>query len=83
MTADDAPAEQEAAKPAAEPQAEAAEINVWVWWPDPVASVEQMGANYEASNPNVSTTVEAVSGYWDKLQAAYVGGTGPGHLPDE
>ena len=23
-------------------------------------SVEQMGANYEASNPNVSTTVEAV-----------------------
>ena len=77
MPADDAPAEQEAAKPAAEPQAEAANINVWVWWPDPVASVEQMGANYEASNPNVSTTVEAVSGYWDKLQAAYVGGTGP------
>ena len=77
MPADDAPAEQEAAKPAAEPQAEAANINVWVWWPDPVASVEQMGANYEASNPNVSTTVEAVSGYWDKLQASYVGGAGP------
>jgi len=56
---------------------EPAELAVWVWWPSPVASLNQMSAYFMGANPNVKITVEAPTDYWTKLQTALAGNAGP------
>jgi len=59
------------------PAAEAADLRIWVWWPDPVASLNEMGESFSAANPEVTVTVEAPTDYWTKLQTALAGGVAP------
>lgn len=70
-----------AAAPAGEagsaPAAETADLHVWVWWPDPVASLKQMGDSFSAANPGTTVTAEAPTDYWTKLQTALAGGVAP------
>ena len=54
-----------------------ADLKVWVWWPDPVASLEEMGESFMEANPNVSVSAEAPTDYWTKLQTSLAGGAGP------
>ncbi|MHB0878619.1 MAG: ABC transporter substrate-binding protein [Anaerolineae bacterium] len=56
---------------------EPAELAVWVWWPGPVASLNQMSAFFMGANPNVKVTVEAPTDYWTKLQTSLAGNAGP------
>ncbi len=70
-----APAEATAA-PAAAGMA-AADLNVWVWWPDPVESLNQMATSFMETNTAVKVTNEAPADYWTKLQTALAGGAGP------
>ena len=59
------------------PAAEASDLSVWVWWPDPVASLNQMGESFSAANPGATVTAEAPTDYWTKLQTALAGGVAP------
>lgn len=54
-----------------------ADLAIWVWWPDPVASLNQMAAYFMGANPGVKVTAEAPADYWTKLQTALAGGAGP------
>jgi multiple sugar transport system substrate-binding protein len=54
-----------------------ASLSVWVWWKDPVESLQQMAASFTQQHPAVTVSVDAPAGYWDKLQAALAGGVGP------
>jgi multiple sugar transport system substrate-binding protein len=62
---------------AAPPGLEAADLSVWVWWPDPVASLQQMGESFMEANSSVKVSVESPTDYWTKLQTALAGGAGP------
>jgi len=55
----------------------AADLAVWVWWPDPVASLDQMAASFSEANPGVNVVNEAPADYWTKLQTSLAGGAGP------
>jgi multiple sugar transport system substrate-binding protein len=63
----------------APPQAGLAPANlaVWVWWPDPVESLNQMAAAFSEANSGVKVVNEAPADYWTKLQTALAGGAGP------
>jgi multiple sugar transport system substrate-binding protein len=55
----------------------AADLKVWVWWPDPVEPLQQMGASFTEAHPKVNVTSESPADYWTKLQTALAGGAGP------
>ncbi|MGH2353811.1 MAG: ABC transporter substrate-binding protein, partial [Chloroflexota bacterium] len=62
------------------PQAVApASLDVWVWWKDPVESLQQMGESFVKQHPGSTVNVDSPSQYWDKLTAALAGSSGP-HL---
>jgi multiple sugar transport system substrate-binding protein len=76
-----APADEPAA---AEPEAEgapaelaSADLNLWIWWPDPVVPMQESAEDFMAANPAVDVTIEAPTDYWTKLQTAIAGGAGP------
>lgn len=69
-------AEAATSAPAAAGLAEA-NLSVWVWWPDPVASLQQMADSFHEANPSITVTPEAPTDYWTKLQTALAGGAGP------
>jgi multiple sugar transport system substrate-binding protein len=71
-----APAKEEGAAPAAAGLA-AANLSVWVWWPDPVKPLQQMADSFMATNTAVKVTAESPADYWPKLQTALAGGAGP------
>jgi multiple sugar transport system substrate-binding protein len=54
-----------------------ASLETWIWWVDPQESIQQMGANFTNTVPQVTMRVEVPPGYWDKLQTALAGGSGP------
>ncbi len=64
-------------KAAAAPKAGPVALSVWVWWPQPVPAVQEMGKGFTSNNPQVTVNAEAVGGYWGKLEPAIIGGAGP------
>ena len=56
---------------------EAADLKVWVWWPDPVGPLQEMGASFTETHAEVNVSVESPADYWTKLQTALAGGAGP------
>jgi multiple sugar transport system substrate-binding protein len=55
-----------------------AQLAVWMWWPDPLESVQQMGGNFARIAPQIKMEPEvATPAYWDKVQASLAGGSGP------
>ncbi|HEX2516663.1 MAG TPA: sugar ABC transporter substrate-binding protein [Chloroflexota bacterium] len=54
-----------------------AALDVWLWWKDPVESLQQMGERFAQKVPGSKVTVDAPAGYWDKLTAALAGSAGP------
>jgi multiple sugar transport system substrate-binding protein len=56
---------------------EAADLKVWVWWPDPVGPLQEMGASFTEAHAEVNVAVESPADYWTKLQTALAGGAGP------
>lgn len=56
---------------------EPADLDIWVWWPTPARTLNQMDPVFRELEPQVNVRAQAVSGYWDKLQTALAGGAGP------
>src|SRR4051794_4901362 len=54
-----------------------ATLDVWVWWKDPVESLQQMGESFAKKHPGSAVNVDSPGQYWDKLTAALAGNAGP------
>jgi ABC-type glycerol-3-phosphate transport system substrate-binding protein len=54
-----------------------AALDVWVWWKDPVDSLQQMGESFAKKYPGSAVQVDSPGQYWDKLTAALAGNAGP------
>ncbi|MBI3973077.1 MAG: extracellular solute-binding protein [Chloroflexi bacterium] len=54
-----------------------ASLDVWLWWKDPVESLQKMGESFVTKHPGSAVNVDSPSGYWDKLTAALAGNAGP------
>jgi len=56
---------------------QAADLSVWVWWPDPVGPLQEMATSFTETHAEVNVSVESPADYWTKLQTALAGGAGP------
>jgi multiple sugar transport system substrate-binding protein len=54
-----------------------ATLDVWLWWKDPVESLQQMGERFAQKVPGSKVNVDAPAAYWDKLTSALAGNAGP------
>jgi ABC-type glycerol-3-phosphate transport system substrate-binding protein len=54
-----------------------AALDVWLWWKDPVESLQQMSDRFAEKVPGSTVHVDAPAAYWDKLTAALAGSAGP------
>lgn len=72
-----APAQATVAATSAATKAVAAQLAVWMWWPDPVPSIKQMATTYQSQHPGVTVDVLSQSNYWNKLDASIAGNVAP------
>ena len=54
-----------------------ATLEVWLWWKDPVESLQQVSARFVEKVPGSKVNVDAPAAYWDKLTSALAGSAGP------
>ncbi len=54
-----------------------ATLDVWLWWKDPVESLQQVSARFVERVPGSKVNVDAPAAYWDKLTSALAGSAGP------